>query len=588
MSSADTRVEPHDPRDVKLLLSILATGVGLAILAQWISFPSRSTETAFLFGTSGLLAIGLFLCVAWPTSENGPGSKGHRVHHVLAWLVALSGGLFAAVTAHRFLPAVFAGRINSHDADMLVVIENGVDRVLHGMNPYVLYHVPWEVPLPYGPWLWAPYVLPHVVGMDPRVLTLVAHLVVPGACVWASAVCMTRRQPMTAICLLILASILMLHPRIAQFYPIGHTFVYWPLLFLFCWYLRNERWTAATIVCGSLVAARTTMLSLVPVLLLTLFFRRQLTVRRLILLCGAVLMPFVPFALLDWHSLRYAVFDSYLKVMKQFVWVHTDWAHNTYGLTGTLLRHGHSSYVEATQLCVMAVVYAMAAYALKRGARPEPWCALALLTFSMTTLWPVMYLYFDVFVLLAATLACHVLVDRHSSRTPMSTLAILLATASALVVLTAAIRPGASYAIDLGTAAAASLTGAGFGQDVPVIEGNRTFEWVEGETARIRLPRAGWTGSTIHVVARAYAPVPAPRQLVAAILNGHRLGGVKDLGQDWTDLSFQADRRVWYYGFNLLELRFSHAIVPSTIRDGSDTRALSAAVDTISVHSGRN
>ena len=32
-----------------------------------------------------------------------------------------------------------------------------------------------------------------------------------------------------------------------------------------------------------------------------------------------------------------------------------------------------------------------------RGARPEPWFVLALLTFSMTTFWSLIYLYFDVF-----------------------------------------------------------------------------------------------------------------------------------------------------------------------------------------------
>ena len=35
----------------------------------------------------------------------------------------------------------------------------------------------------------------------------------------------------------------------------------------------------------------------------------------------------------------------------------------------------------------MLTVYALAWRALRRGARPEPWFVLALLTFSMTTFW---------------------------------------------------------------------------------------------------------------------------------------------------------------------------------------------------------
>ena len=48
----------------------------------------------------------------------------------------------------------------------------------------------------------------------------------------------------------------------------------------------------------------------------------------------------------------------------------------------------------------MLALYAAIALAIRGGRRPLPWMALALFVFSMTTLWPVIYLYFDVCLLL--------------------------------------------------------------------------------------------------------------------------------------------------------------------------------------------
>ena len=110
--------------------------------------------------------------------------------------------------------------------------------------------------------------------------------------------------------------------------------------------------------------------------------------------------------------------------MKEVVWP-TKGAHTTFGVTGFLLRHGTERHVELAQAVGMTVVYASAWRALSRGARPEPWLLLALLTFSMTTLWPVVYLYFDGFTLLAAALASSVLAPVRPVRDLAAGLAVL-------------------------------------------------------------------------------------------------------------------------------------------------------------------
>ena len=77
----------------------------------------------------------------------------------------------------------------------------------------------------------------------------------------------------------------------------------------------------------------------------------------------------------------------------------------TYGLTALLLEHDFSGVVELTQVVCLLTVYAVAWRALAARPNPLPWLALALLVFSLTAIWPVIYLYFDVWVLLVSGLA---------------------------------------------------------------------------------------------------------------------------------------------------------------------------------------
>ncbi len=554
----------------------------LAILADWIPRVAALEDVRLATDSALLAAIGLLLCAAWPRAGWRTGDSGSRARTASGILVGVAGLIVMARAGQALLPTVFAGRIDVARGDMLVVIEAGIERLLHNQNPYVRYHVPWEVPLPYGPWLWMPYIVPYVLHVDPRVLTLVAFLTVAAAVIFAGGVAVARGHAAIGLLLLGLAAMLALHPSIAQFYGIGHTMVYWPLLLLFCVMLRRERWTAIALLTGCLIPARTTMVSFVPIVLLHLYYRGELTLRRVAILTAAAVLPFVPFAIVDWRGLAYDVVASYPAIVKHSVWPATDWAHQTLGVTGLLLRHGWQRYVEVAQGVAMAVVYGLAWLAIRRGARPEPWLALALLTFAMTSLWPLIYLYFDVYVFLACALASEIVVFLAPSLGAGRYLAVSVAAALAVVLVMAAVRPGASFTIDVGTPAAEALTGAGFGQDEVVVEDGRTFVWVEGDVARIRLPRAGWFGTTIRVTLKPYGPGGGPRQHVSALLNDRPIG-VADVDDGWSDAVFYAPQRAWFYGLNVLELRFGHAVSAALLGNGSDTRQLSVAVDAISV-----
>jgi hypothetical protein len=367
------------------------------------------------------------------------------------------------------------------------------------------------------------------------------------------------------------------NPAIMPFHAIGHTQIYWPLLLIFCGLLAGRRWIAAAICLGLLVAARTTMIAIVPVFVLSLVASGALSRRALLSLGLAAGLPFLPFVLRDPASVWYAMFGVYMKLMKGYVWHSTRWAIDTYGITGFLLEHGLERYVEITQIAALAVTYGLAWRSIRRGGRPEPCMGLALLVFSMTTLWPVVYLYFDVWVLLACALLAHDGFGAAAARPAIRSTVAACVLSLAIVLAAGALRPGSTYSLDIGDQASAGYTGGGFGRDEGVVDDGRTAVWIEGETARVRLPRAGFTGATIRLAIR---PQSGFDQRVAASINGHAVGMAR-LSDQWQEVTFPAPARVWNYGFNVLDLTFSYAR-PSD-RPVGDRRALSAAIDRIAI-----
>jgi hypothetical protein len=539
---------------------------------------------AYALGTVLMLALVAVLPAVWPQSIDRTPSGGTNA--LVAVPVAITGLAILGLVSFRLLPAVFAGPLDPNRGDMLVIIEHAVAQFLSRGNPYAIHHVPWDAPLSYGPVLWLPFVLPHVLRVDPRILTLVAQLVVPSSLILAATIRAGRGDLARAAALVGLGAALALNPDILRFHAIGHTQIYWPLLLIFSFSLAGGRWTATAICLGLLVAARTTMVALVPVFFLHLAMNRVLSPRHALWFILAAALPFLPFVVADPGSVYYAMFGVYLKVMKGFVWYSTTWTQNTYGLTGRLLERGLERYVELAQVGALAVTYLLCWRSLRRGGRPEPWMALALLVFSMTTLWPVSYLYFDVWMLLACGLLASDGFGALSGLRLASRVASIAAVCSAIVLTAAAIRPGSSYTLDIGEPSTAGYTGGGFGRDIAVDDEGRRVVWVEGETARVRVPRAGWLGATIRVVIRPNvmdAGVDAKLhnglvQRVSAALNGRALGA-STLAPGWQEITFASRGRDWRYGFNVLDLQFTYAVAA---RDG-DGRALSAAIDRIRI-----
>src|SRR6516165_9630401 len=166
--------------------------------------------------------------------------------------------------------------------------------------------------------------------------------------------------------------------------------------------IARSRWTAAACLIGLLVLARTTMVAVVPVFLWAAWTadRRRFPVvlAGLVITIGAGILPFVAW---DFRGVWDNMVLSYPRVMREAVWpVLAHPGIETIGLTEWLIEHHREALIAPVQLLAMLIAYAAAWRALQRGAPPLPWMALALFTFSMTTLYPVHYLYYDVLLLL--------------------------------------------------------------------------------------------------------------------------------------------------------------------------------------------
>jgi len=486
---------------------------------------------ACLLATAALAIVSALLVWSWPHAPLSiPSRQNHRPRIWPTVAVAVVAAALVAVTCRSWLRQIFTIPIDPFRADMLVVVREGLKRAGQGLNPYVVYHVPWEAPLPYGPMLWGPYALAMLMRADLRFLGVAGALFVPVSCGLAAvASAMSGRAAAAAAALMLLAAI-GFNGAIEQFAAIGHTPVYWPLLALFAWLACRRRWRAAAVSLGLLLAARSTLVAIVPVLLMAVWTeRRRDAVLALVLVVLAGGLPFLPFAILDPAALAYALYGSYEKVIKEVVWPDPTVPH-TIGLTGALLTLHLQAWVERVQILVMSLVYAGCWFGLRRGRSPVALMGVALLAFSMTTLWPVTYIYFDVLLLLAAG----VLADLPWLASRVSTAALVRGWTAAAATTAAIVVVMAWWMLPAGEVTAGAVTW----RDAPAVVG----------TALI--PRRSLSGAVIDVET---GRPPVPAMQVTARLNGIEIGSAGIAGEGG-HLTLVAPAGAWQLGVNTLEM----------------------------------
>jgi hypothetical protein len=530
----------------------------------------------FWLATILVLANTVTILAFWNPSTVVSGfSRTRPVRGMLVALVAI-GLLFVA--AYTWLTQILIYPHDPNRADMLVVIQLGIRRLLQGHTPYAMYQVPWPATLPYGPVMWAPMIVPYLLHADVRFATVLGALVVPTTCALLAIARANSDDLAGAAASLVVLAAIVFSPNLRAFMAIGHTPAYWPLLPIFAWALHRQRWTTAAILCGLLIVARTTMVALVPALIIAVWQRqRPRAAVTIAILAATVVLPLLPFAIADFASVRYAFYGSYQTVIKGFVWTSTTWAQNTVGVTGWLLAHGWNRAVEPVQAVAMFTTATITWSGLRRGDDAAPWAAFSLLVFSMTTLWPVVYLYFDVFLLLVS--AAVVRDWPELSRGAWSSWGRAVATAVALLAVTTIALVPSHASIDVGRPGARRWLYAGFSGDEHAAD--RDYAWVEGTQAKILVPSLVRRDATIALTCEPYV-LRRGRQQVTAALNGVVLGSV-DVGDGWQRITWSAPARAWQIGVNELTLFLASATSPYDAGEGRDTRRLSMAVQRLNV-----
>jgi hypothetical protein len=502
---------------------------------------------------------------------------GFALGHASA-VVGTSAAALLALAAWRFVDLIVW---SPYTADMLLVTREAIRRLLKGHDPYALYHVPWEAPLPYGPVLWGPFLIPQMLHADYRLVTVVGELFVPLCCGLVAIVEAGRSRLVAAGAWIVLLAAIVFDPDLMMFTTGGHTPGYWPLLPLFAAFATAENWPAAAFVLALLVAGRSTMVALVPVFAMAVWIHnRRQAVRVFAIWAIALLVLLLPFALWDVHAFWYGMVASYPRVIKQVVWTSADGgAIRTIGVTGWLLAHHLERFAEATQIVALALVYALAWRALHRGARPLPWMGIALLTFSMTTLWPVFYIYFDVLLFFVSA----AIADTIGAIRPRLlvgiwavAIAVLAMTAGAMLVASSA----SHSVIEAGSPDGARALSQGFSE--PESDGGRRFAWVRGLTAGIVLPRDSIAAAEIVVTGQPVIIAGGRPQTVTATLNGSLLGTVF-AGAGWQAVRFRAPRSAWQVGSNDLQLAFAQVNRPADVGLGRDRREAAFALSRVDV-----
>ena len=562
---------------------LLTAGLAVSILVftwPWLSVWVRGASTWYPLVTTLFTLIIVAIIVMWPRGDRastlGKASLTPAVLIVAAVVATvIAGAMYRWTRVLAWQP---------YAADMLIVIREATGRFLNGRTPYATYRsydAPWNMAMPYGPALWGPFLVPQLLRLDFRFLTIIGELFVPMWCGAAAIVESARGRVAGSVAWLAVMAVLVLAFDVQGFTRIGHTPVYWPLLPLFAVMVGRPRWAQAACLLGVLVVARTTMVAVIPVFLMATWKadRRRLPLV-LVVLAITIAAAIAPFIVWDYRAIWDNMVLSYPRVMKEAVWpVLTRSGMETIGLTEWLLEQHREALVVPAQVLVMIGVYGVTWFAIRRGATPLPWMALALFAFSMTTLYPVHYLYYDVLLLLVSGAMVETLGAgpvRMAAKPWVVSLAALIALMLATTQVVMSPFPHAAAGED----SPGQPLRSGFATSES--DGQRQFSWIVGREATIILPRSSAEAAVISLTAQSPFDGDSAPQSMTAILNGSMLTHVT-VQTGWQEIRFAAPRSTWRVGFNELQLVFSSTVSPREAGAGDDPRHLALGLSRVDV-----
>lgn len=134
--------------------------------ASWIALAiAPASSIAFSIQARG---VAIFMVPAWVTFAIVAGGIGACLAVVprVPLVAPVASALLAGIGLRAF--DFMALPIDARRADMLPLVQFAVARLLQGHDPYVLYGMPWPLPLTYMPMTWLAYVPAVLGGIDLR------------------------------------------------------------------------------------------------------------------------------------------------------------------------------------------------------------------------------------------------------------------------------------------------------------------------------------------------------------------------------------------------------------------------------------
>jgi hypothetical protein len=386
------------PSIVRRILTLLMLLAWLATAIDFMVFlsPGPSLPWAFVFSVG---ALALLLALIWPPA---PGW--------VALGAVLLGGIIR-VASYPYVP------IEPARGDMLPLVQGALDNLLTGQSPYMIYHMPWDVPLTYLPITWLAYLPPMLLGLDIRLTNVFAELVVAASLVWLAVmlrpttesgcsglIVVWRGQPVLLLWAWIFLDPTALHWSLTTTAPVQLALLCVTLAFL----VARRRWMSSSAL-GLCMAA--TLLAAVVVPFAVLSWLRSNGLRQTILLVGlaglVAALLVLPFFLWSPQAFIYGVW-RWFNTNDQFPRLRWDmdntWA-RVVGFSGIFWRHGLVDILKPLQALLLA---SLAGLYWRWGAsehRLAPFVVAAFILFTVFNpiLWPYLYSPALVGALVAAT-----------------------------------------------------------------------------------------------------------------------------------------------------------------------------------------
>ncbi|OQX85709.1 MAG: hypothetical protein B6D55_07030 [Candidatus Omnitrophica bacterium 4484_70.2] len=229
--------------------------------------------------------------------------KPPKSYTVLMWF-SLIWGVILRILIMNFCP------LNYKIADMLFVIDKACSAFLKGINPYILrrsfdIYKDWAPLIGYLPFTWFWYLPSKFLGLDIRFSNLISNILL-----FIVLIRLLKIQRKEKIFLYaFINSLIFVFPPYLYVFAYDEVNLYWLLLILFLWSLKERKFYFSSLIAGLLISIRRGAIFIIVISILYLIKNYSLSkVIKWISLAGVIfILSVLSFVLWDFENFRYSI-----------------------------------------------------------------------------------------------------------------------------------------------------------------------------------------------------------------------------------------------------------------------------------------